>query len=129
MFTTFFLFTSSVAQKMSKLHKPKPGKFLLEVSGVSNSAFSQWQDLGNNVILLPLSSPNLANIPFQTDVNQHAFWAEIYDKLKKLLVYVPKKKRTESVTSPEWVLAIWVVRLSWSISIPVCRDNSASPLK
>lgn len=72
MFTIFFLFTSSVAQKMSKLHKPKPGKFLLEVSGVSNSAFSQWQDLGNNVILLPLSSPNLAKIAFQIDVNQHA---------------------------------------------------------
>lgn len=100
MFTTFFLFTSSVAQKMSKLHKPKPGKFLLEVSGVSNSAFSQWQDLGNNVILLPLSSPNLANIPFQTDVNQHAFWAEIYDKLKKLLVYVPKKKKGQNQLPP-----------------------------
>lgn len=59
------------------------------------------------------------------------YWAGIYDKLKKLLVhvYVKKKKRKESVTSPEWVFAIWVVRLSWSISIPVCRDNSASPLK
>lgn len=100
MFTTFFLFTSSVEQKMSKLHKPKPGKFLLEVSGVPNSAFSQWQYLSNNVILLPLSSPNLAKIPFQTDVNQHAFWAGIYDKLKKLLVYVQKKKKKEQNQLP-----------------------------
>lgn len=43
------------------------------------------------------------------------------------IICTHKKKKKESVTSPEWVLAIWVVRLSWSISIPVCRDNSASP--
>lgn len=60
-------------KKKCQNDKPKPGKFLLEVSGVPNSAFSQWQDLSNDVILLPLASPNLANIPFQTDVNQHAF--------------------------------------------------------
>lgn len=86
-------------KKMSKWHKPKPGKFLLEVSGVPNSAFSQWQDLSNNVILLPLASPNLAKIPFQTDVNQHAFLSRNIWKIKQLFVHI----KEEGICYLPWV--------------------------
>lgn len=86
-------------KKMSKWHKPKPRKFLLEVSGVPNSAFSQWQDLSNNVILLPLASPNLAKIPFQTDVNQHAFLSRNMWKIKQLFVHI----KEEGICYLPWV--------------------------
>lgn len=86
-------------KKMSKWHKPKPRKFLLEVSGVPNSAFSQWQDLSNNVILLPLASPNLAKIPFQTDVNQHAFLSRNIWKIKQLFVHI----KEEGICYLPWV--------------------------
>lgn len=100
-FTTFFSFISLVEpkKKMSKWHKPKPRKFLLEVSGVPNSAFSQWQDLSNNVILLPLASPNLAKIPFQTDVNQHAFLSRNIWKIKQLFVNI----KEEGICYLPWV--------------------------
>lgn len=100
-FTTFFSFISLVEpkKKMSKWHKPKPRKFLLEVSGVPNSAFSQWQDLSNNVILLPLASPNLAKIPFQTDVNQHAFLSRNMWKIKQLFVHI----KEEGICYLPWV--------------------------
>lgn len=100
-FTTFFSFISLVEpkKKMSKWHKPKPRKFLLEVSGVPNSAFSQWQDLSNNVILLPLASPNLAKIPFQTDVNQHAFLSRNIWKIKQLFVHI----KEEGICYLPWV--------------------------
>lgn len=87
-------------KKMPKWHKPKPRKFLLEVSGVPNSAFSQWQDLSNDVILLPLASPNLAKIPFQTNVNQHAFLSRnIWKMIKELFVHI----KDEGICYLPWV--------------------------